>query len=162
MRHAAVLAEIARRDPWLLAVIAVYFAAYGWLLVATDFLPYVMDNNESFSSLWHARSLYDFGVGKSWGLADEAFSPHAAAHPHEMLARRQRDRDHTLGRKRKPLDSRGTYSVCGSNHHAGQSEPQQSGRPVANAPGIGLPAWFHPGREIVKGHNGWFYWQIRN
>lgn len=80
MRHATVLVEIAKRHPWLLAVIAVYIAVYGWLLVATDFLPYVMDNNESFSSLWHAANLYDFGVEKSWGLADEVFSPHAAAH----------------------------------------------------------------------------------
>lgn len=82
MRRATVLVELARRHPWLLAVIGVYFAVYGWLLVATDFLPYVMDNNESFSSLWHAANLYNFGVENSRGLADEAFSPHAAAHPY--------------------------------------------------------------------------------
>lgn len=74
--------KLLKGQPWLFSVIAIYFFVYGWLLLATDFLPYVMDNNESFSSLWHAANLYDFGLEKSWGLADESFSPHAAAHPY--------------------------------------------------------------------------------
>ena len=51
------------------------------MLIATDFLPYVTDNNESFSSLWHAYNLYHFDIRESAGLTDETFSPHAEAHP---------------------------------------------------------------------------------
>jgi len=64
------------------ALTALFGALYGALLVATHGLPYVMDNNETFSSLWHAANLFHFGLAHSWGLADEAFSPHAAAHPY--------------------------------------------------------------------------------
>lgn len=67
---------------WLLAIVVVYVGLYGAMLVYTDGLPYVMDNNESFSSLWHAANLYHFGPGQSYGLADESFSPHASAHPY--------------------------------------------------------------------------------
>ncbi len=63
----------------LLLIIA-YMLVFGVLLVKTDFLPYVMDNNESFSSLWHAYNLYHFDIAKSAGLADEAFAYHEAAH----------------------------------------------------------------------------------
>ena len=63
----------------LLLIIA-YMLVFGVLLVKTDFLPYVMDNNESFSSLWHAYNLYHFDITKSAGLADEAFAYHEAAH----------------------------------------------------------------------------------
>ena len=73
--------QILSRLP-LIVVTVVYALIYGWLLVSTDFLPYVMDNNESFSSFWHAASLYNYGPAQSFGLADEAFSPHAAAHPY--------------------------------------------------------------------------------
>lgn len=59
-------------------LIAVYAVLYGAMLVATDFVPYVLDNNESFSSLNHARNLIEFGAAKSFGLADEAVSPHRA------------------------------------------------------------------------------------
>jgi hypothetical protein len=77
-----------RRQEWpcaqryLLAVALVYVVLYGSLLLKTDALPYVMDNNESFSSLWHAANLYEFGAAQSYGLADEAISPDAAAHPY--------------------------------------------------------------------------------
>ncbi|RMF09324.1 MAG: hypothetical protein D6763_07920, partial [Alphaproteobacteria bacterium] len=65
----------------LVVLLAIYFVLYGALLVASDFVPYVFDNNESFSNLNHARNLITFGVAKSIGLADEAVSPFAAAHP---------------------------------------------------------------------------------
>lgn len=66
----------------LCIVLAVYVVLYGALLIATDGLPYVMDNNESFSTYFHAKNAYDFGWGQTCGLADESFSPHAAAHPY--------------------------------------------------------------------------------
>lgn len=62
----------------LAVLIAVYAVLYGAMLVATDFVPYVLDNNESFSNLNHARNLIEFGAAKSFGLADEAVSPHRA------------------------------------------------------------------------------------
>lgn len=61
-------------------LIMAYMLVFGVFLVKTDFLPYVMDNNESFSSLWHAYNLYHFDIAKSAGLADEAFAYHEAAH----------------------------------------------------------------------------------
>ena len=63
------------------ALIIAYVAGYGVLLMATDGLPYVMDNNESFSTLVHATNLYQFGLSKSWGLTDEAYGPNPDAHP---------------------------------------------------------------------------------
>ncbi|MGE3911837.1 MAG: hypothetical protein AB7K36_20940, partial [Chloroflexota bacterium] len=60
---------------------AVYLAIFGWLLATTDLLPYVYDNGETFSALWHAANLYHFGLYPSWGLTDEAISPNPAAHP---------------------------------------------------------------------------------
>ena len=59
-----------------------YTLIFGWLLASTDFLPYVMDNNESFSSYWHAINLAQFDFFKSFGLTDEAYGFSAAAHPY--------------------------------------------------------------------------------
>src|SRR5258708_7320507 len=69
--------------PWraLILLIVCYTVIYGGLLWYTHGLPYVLDNNESFSSLWHAYNLYHFDISKSMGLADETFAYHAAAHP---------------------------------------------------------------------------------
>src|SRR5258708_10080468 len=54
---------------------------YGWFLVRSSFVPYVMDGNETFSVWWHAYNLYTFSFWKSFGLTDEAFSYNAAANP---------------------------------------------------------------------------------
>jgi hypothetical protein len=59
-----------------------YTVTYGLFLWLTNFFPYVMDNNESFSSLLHAKNLIDFGFAKSFGLADESLNTIAAAHPY--------------------------------------------------------------------------------
>lgn len=63
-------------------LLVLYCAVFGFLLVSTGGLPYVLDNNESFSSLWHARNIFEFGIGRSMGLADETFAYHSAAHPY--------------------------------------------------------------------------------
>lgn len=68
------------RDSLLLALF--YLLTYGWFLGHTAFLPYVFDNNESFSALVHGSNLYHFGVGTSFGLTDEAYGPDPAAHPY--------------------------------------------------------------------------------
>ena len=59
-----------------------YVAFYAWLLVAGHGMPYVTDGNESFSIFWHAYNLFHFDIGQSLGITDEAYGPHAAAHPY--------------------------------------------------------------------------------
>jgi len=58
-----------------------YFLVYGWILITSNYIPYVMDGNESYSSLVHASNLDRFSFSKSAGLTDEAASPHPEAHP---------------------------------------------------------------------------------
>src|SRR5918911_3654522 len=65
----------------LLVVAAAYVLVYAWLLGAARGLPYVLDNNESFSATLFARNLLSFSIARSAGLADEALGPSPAAHP---------------------------------------------------------------------------------
>lgn len=66
-----------------LAVVGLaYLLVFGGLLLAGNGMPYVMDNNESFSSYWHTYNLFHFDLFKSVGLADESFAFHASAHPY--------------------------------------------------------------------------------
>ncbi len=65
----------------LTVLLGVYVIVYASLLYAGDFKPYVLDNNESYSTLNHARNLIERGPAKSFGLADDAASPSAEAHP---------------------------------------------------------------------------------
>ncbi|MFI5020430.1 MAG: hypothetical protein ACHQRJ_02090 [Alphaproteobacteria bacterium] len=67
---------------WVLALALLYLAFYAWLLVAGHGMPYVTDGNESFSIFWHAYNLFHFDIGQSLGITDEAYGPHAAAHPY--------------------------------------------------------------------------------
>lgn len=62
-------------------VLAAHFAILSAMIVAGNGIPYVVDNNETFSSLNHAYNLWNFDFFRSFGLTDEAVSPHAAAHP---------------------------------------------------------------------------------
>ncbi len=71
-----------RRSRHWQVVLIVYVVLYATLLFRTDGYPYVLDNNESYSSLWHARSLYENGVAKTKGLTDEVFSTSPAASPY--------------------------------------------------------------------------------
>jgi hypothetical protein len=64
------------------ALIIMYGVGYGAVLYATDGLPYVLDNNESFSTLLHATNMYTFGISKSFGITDEATGPNPEAHPY--------------------------------------------------------------------------------
>lgn len=66
----------------LLAItLALYVAVYGWLMLQADGLPYVMDNNESFSVMWHAQNMAEHDFSRSFWLTDEAYGPNPAAHP---------------------------------------------------------------------------------
>jgi hypothetical protein len=73
-----------RTRHWLgLGVVALSYAAIlGWYLASTRGLPYVLDNNETFSSLVHARNILHFGVRQTFGLTDEANGPETAQHPY--------------------------------------------------------------------------------
>jgi hypothetical protein len=71
-----------RVDPGIAITLIVYFAWYGFLILRGNSIPYVMDNNESFSALNHAYNLWHFDFLRSYGLTDEAASPDPAAHPY--------------------------------------------------------------------------------
>jgi hypothetical protein len=63
-------------------VLVAYLFIFGWILTNTNGMPYVMDNNESYSSVAHANSLSKFGLLETKGLADEALGQSANAHPY--------------------------------------------------------------------------------
>lgn len=65
----------------LAVLLFVYVALFGCILAVSDFLPYVMDNNETFSSIIHAKSMYYFGLAETFGLTDESYGLTAASHP---------------------------------------------------------------------------------
>ena len=71
-----------RIDPGVAITLIVYIAWYGFLILRGNGIPYVMDNNESFSALNHASNLWHFDFFRSYGLTDEAVSPNPAAHPY--------------------------------------------------------------------------------
>jgi hypothetical protein len=54
---------------------------FGWFMVRSSFVPYVMDGNETFSVWWHAHNLYTFSFWKSFGLTDESYGLTEASHP---------------------------------------------------------------------------------
>jgi hypothetical protein len=60
----------------------VYITIFGWMLFAANGMPYVMDNNETYSSIVHAKSIHQFGLSSSKGLADETYSSSPEAHPY--------------------------------------------------------------------------------
>ena len=59
-----------------------YALIMGWFLESTRGLPYVLDNNETFSSLVHATNMLRFGLRGTLGLTDEAYGPEPAQHPY--------------------------------------------------------------------------------
>jgi hypothetical protein len=59
-----------------------YLILYIGLLASANSMPFVMDNNESFSSLTHAENMFNFGIDRDFGLTDEAYGPASVAHPY--------------------------------------------------------------------------------
>ena len=66
----------------LIIVILSYALVLGWFLESTRGLPYVLDNNETFSSLVHATNMLRFGLRETLGLTDEAYGLEPAQHPY--------------------------------------------------------------------------------
>ena len=64
---------------WIL--VCLHQLYFGWFLVRSSFVPYVMDGNETFSVWWHAHNLYTFSFWKSFGLTDESYGLTEASHP---------------------------------------------------------------------------------
>jgi hypothetical protein len=64
-----------------IVIALIYFVFFGWMLYTSNGMPYVTDNNETYSSIIHAKSISQFGISKTYGLADEVFSPSSMAHP---------------------------------------------------------------------------------
>ncbi len=75
------LVAIITQHAGALIVVVAFIVVSMTLYVMGDGLPYVTDNNETFSSLNHAHNLWTFDFFRSFGLADEAASPDPAAHP---------------------------------------------------------------------------------
>ena len=73
--------QFSARNVGTLIVVFVYVVYYGALIIKGHGIPYVLDNNETYSALLHAHNLWNFDFFKSFGLADDATSPLAAAHP---------------------------------------------------------------------------------
>lgn len=64
---------------WIL--VCLHQLYFGWFMVRSSFVPYVMDGNETFSVWWHAHNLYTFSFWKSLGLTDESYGLTEASHP---------------------------------------------------------------------------------
>lgn len=80
-RPSSLLRRLSANPAWAVVLVC-YGLLYGAFLLRTDGYPYVLDNNESYSSWWHARSLYENGVAHTKGLTDEVFSTSPAASPY--------------------------------------------------------------------------------
>lgn len=64
---------------WIL--VCLHQLYFGSIMVASSFVPYVLDGNETFSVWWHAHNLYTFSFWESFGLTDESYGTTEAAHP---------------------------------------------------------------------------------
>jgi hypothetical protein len=62
--------------------LVVYLGLVGILLAASSGLPYVTDNNESFSMFVHANNMIRFGFWHGALLSDEAYGRQSEAHPY--------------------------------------------------------------------------------
>lgn len=67
--------------PFLFLVGLTYCLVFAGLFLAGRGFPYGLDNNESYSSWWHARNLYENGIAQTKGLTDEVFSTAPEASP---------------------------------------------------------------------------------
>lgn len=66
----------------LVAVCLIYCLVMGWLLFTSHFLPFVFDNNETFSSVIHAQNMASLPFRLTFGLTNESYGLDPAAHPY--------------------------------------------------------------------------------
>ena len=72
----------ARSNLYLALAVGLYIFLVGVLLLSSKFLPYVTDNNESFSMFIHAQNMLKFGLSHAAGLSDESYAIDPAGHPY--------------------------------------------------------------------------------
>jgi hypothetical protein len=83
MRSRLALASLPARCQQLLTeqnvfralTLILFFSVVFLLLFYCDFLPFGTDNNETFSSILHAKNMYLHGIGSTYGLTSETTSP---------------------------------------------------------------------------------------
>jgi hypothetical protein len=82
-RPIALIISRSTQNFWTLfwVLVCLHQLYFGWFLVKSSFVPYVMDGNETFSVWWHAHNLYTFSFWKSFGLTDESYGLTEASHP---------------------------------------------------------------------------------
>src|SRR4030088_596967 len=82
-RPIAIIISRSAQNFWTLfwVLVCLHQLYFGWFLVKSSFVPYVMDGNETFSVWWHAHNLYTFSFWKSFGLTDESYGLTEASHP---------------------------------------------------------------------------------
>src|SRR4029077_20801140 len=69
------------RNTGTLIILIAYTVYYVLLISRGHGVPYVLDNNETYSALLHAHNLWSFDFFRSFGVADDLASPLEAAHP---------------------------------------------------------------------------------
>jgi hypothetical protein len=82
-RPIALMVNRSAQNFWTLfwVLVCLHQLYFGWFLVKSNFVPYVMDGNETFSVWWHSHNLYTFSFWKSLGLTDESYGLTEASHP---------------------------------------------------------------------------------
>jgi hypothetical protein len=73
--------RVSVRNTGTLIILIAYTVYYVLLISRGHGVPYVLDNNETYSALLHAHNLWNFDFFRSFGLADDVASPLQAAHP---------------------------------------------------------------------------------
>jgi len=80
---------------FIIVVIAMLLT-YTFLLQKSNNLPYVFDNNETYSSLIHAKNMDKYGVSETFGLTDESYATTNSGHPYVYTHQGNISRFYTL------------------------------------------------------------------
>jgi hypothetical protein len=72
-------ADLRRVGAYRFLTLALFLIVSGALIVGSDFLPFGTDNNETFSSLLHARNMVQNGLFSFGGLTNETTSSASSA-----------------------------------------------------------------------------------
>jgi len=73
--------RVSERNTGTVIILIAYTVYYVLLISRGHGVPYVLDNNETYSALLHAHNLWNFDFFRSFGLADDVASPVQSAHP---------------------------------------------------------------------------------
>src|ERR1700730_3872299 len=79
MREISFSGADSRQGTYRLLTLGLFLVVCGALIVGSDFLPFGTDNNETFSSLLHARNMVQNGLFSFGGLTNETTSSASSA-----------------------------------------------------------------------------------